>query len=148
MKRKEEMIRQEAMEYAYRIVKNEGIEALASRCRRNAETYVPSRLEEGPLEEFVQRTKSTCMFTFMAAMIFTLHTKFGYGQQRMERILGEFVELSDSLYFKWLTFEDVVRCIKEETGVDLSPYMPLAYKTMTELDEQIEREGDNFQPGV
>ena len=142
MKRKEEVIRQEAMEYAYRIVKEQGIEALEQRCRRNANTYIPSRLEQGQVEEFVNRTKNTCLFTFLSTMLFTLHNKFGFGRIRLTRILNEFVELSDAIYYEWLTFNDVVECLKEETGVDLGPYMPGTHAVLKQLDKQIEEEAN------
>ena len=136
------------MEYAYRIAKTEGLEALAARCRRNAETFIPSQIDDSQAKEFVQRAKEACVFTILTEMIYVLHVKFGYGEKRLSKVMSEFIELSDSVYYKWLTFADIATCIKDETGIDLTPYMPMAYKVEMELDKKVMANEGNYQPGT
>lgn len=147
MKRKEEVIRQQAFDQALRIVKNEGIEALETRCTRNAETFVPVQLDQKAVDEFVQRCKTATTFTYMAMMLYVLHEKEGFGKVRMSRVMEEFIEVSDSVYYKYLTFNDIVKYLKEECSVDIEPYMPAAYKVIATLEDKVENGGSQLQPG-
>lgn len=147
MKRKEEMIRQQAFDQALRIVTEGGIEALKARCTRNALTYIPSHVDDKGVEEFVQRAKTAAVFTQMATMLYVLHEKEGFGKVRMSRVMEEFIEVSDSIYYKYLTFNDIVTYLKEECGVDIEPYMPAAYKVITTMEDKVENGGSQLQPG-
>lgn len=147
MKRKEEVIRQQTFDQALRIVKTEGIEALEARCTRNAQTYVPVQLDNKAVDEFVQRCKTATTFTFMSMMLYVLHEREGFGNKRLSRVMDEFIETADSIYYKYVTFNDIVEYIRDECGVDLEPYMPAAYKVITELEDKVENGGSQLQPG-
>lgn len=135
------------MDYACNIAVNQGIDALKERCRRNADTYVPCFVDDQVVKEFTERAKHSCMFTEMALFMYCLHDKFGWGQKRLQELLDEFVKMSDVIWYKWLDFKDITKAIREETGIDLSPYMPLAFKASMEIDKVIEEDTDGYQPG-
>lgn len=144
--KKEERIRQEAMDYAYKIAKTEGLEALEKRCRRNAETYAPSGLTDAVNEYYLKQCKESAVFTFLSSTLMVLHDKLDISEEQLGVFVKEFIELSDAIYYKWLTFKDIVETLKEEANIDISEYAPLAYAINNKIDERLEHE--NYQPGT
>lgn len=58
--------------------------------------------------------------TFVMAVLFTvLHDKEGYGKKRLKRVLDEFCGLSESLAGKYVSVNDLLETLKEETGINL-----------------------------
>lgn len=56
---------------------------------------------------------------FMAMFALVLHDDFGFGKQRLGRVLGRVYELSDAIEHGYLTLDDILRTLKEEHGIEL-----------------------------
>ena len=147
-KRKYETARQQAFDQALRIVEKDGIEALRARCTRNATTTIPSHIDDAGIDNFLQTTKETATFTMLALTLYTLHEKYAFQQKKLQQFLDSFMETANAIYFKWLVFNDIVTYLKDEENIDLTPYMPDAYKAIQKLNDQAAREGkSSLQPG-
>ena len=55
--------------------------------------------------------------TTMAAMV--LHDEFGFGQKRLERFIRRFTLKSECLMGGFVTWQDYLDIIRQETGLDL-----------------------------
>jgi hypothetical protein len=51
--------------------------------------------------------------------VMVLHDKFGFGAKRLERLTDEVLELYDSYNKGFLTLDDIMNTLKEETGLEL-----------------------------
>jgi len=51
--------------------------------------------------------------------VLTMRDKFGFGPKRLERLTDEVLELYDSFNKGYLTLDDILETIKEETGLEL-----------------------------
>lgn len=131
---KVEQARRDAMDYAYRLVKKEGIEALEKRVDRNRKTIAPAFVSEKAIEDFTIEVKANCVITFTCAMAMILRDKYGFGNKRMSEFITYFYDICESIDGSWLTFNDIIETIKEETGVDLSKYKDEAV-TILEANE-------------
>lgn len=49
-----------------------------------------------------------------------LRDKFGFGKIRLERFTDETLDLFDSFNKGYITFEDCLNCLQEETGISIA----------------------------
>lgn len=68
-------------------------------------------------------------------MAMILRDKYGFGNKRMSEFAAHFYKLCESIDGSWLTFNNIIETIKEETGVDLSKYKDEAV-TILETNEK------------
>jgi len=54
-----------------------------------------------------------------AAFMVVLHDKFGFGRQRMQRVIQEVNSTFDSIVAGYISIEDVEQTVLEEFGIDL-----------------------------
>lgn len=55
----------------------------------------------------------------MAVPLIVLRDEFGFGAKRLEKFIDATHELYDSIDQKYLNLDDIVKTIKEETGVEI-----------------------------
>lgn len=55
----------------------------------------------------------------LAVPMMILRDNFGFGKKRLLEFYNEFLELYDSVDKDYLDLEDIVKTIKEETGVEI-----------------------------
>ena len=48
-----------------------------------------------------------------------MRDKHGYGKKRMEQYVDDILDYWDSFNKGYISFEDCVKCLKEEMGIDL-----------------------------
>lgn len=137
---KEEQARRDAMDYAYRLVMERGIKALEERTDRNRKTFAPAFLSDAKLHEFEHYVKQNCIISFTCMMAMVLRDKYGFGKKRMAEYAVYFHDMCDSISENWLTYNDIITTIREETGVDLVPFKQSA---STILEEQEKRFADS-----
>lgn len=126
------------MEYALRLVENEGIEALRKRVSRNEKSFTPAFVSETARQEFCVDVKKNCIYSFTCIMAMVLRDEFGFGTTRMTRYAKKFYDLCDSVADHWLTYNDIVKTIMEETNVDLSPFGDGAKMFLNGVQETLE----------
>lgn len=116
---KEEQARRAGMAYALKIAKEQGIEELEKELYRRNVSFAPLALPRKELDEFTMRVKENVIDTVVALSSYILHDKFGYGEKRLERFIQWFNYFADSICNDWFTWDDLMKVIKEETGVEL-----------------------------
>ena len=55
--------------------------------------------------------------------LLVLRDKFGFGKKRLKRFSEEYLEVIDAYNKDYLDFDDVVKMIEEETGIDYSDFI-------------------------
>lgn len=117
---REEIARRQGMEYALKIAKEKGLEGLEQEIKQRGRTVVPCLLPKKELDEFTLKVKKNATGVVTALSEMVLRDKFGFGTTRMNRFKDYINELADSIEKDYLTVEDVISTIREETGIDLN----------------------------
>lgn len=55
--------------------------------------------------------------------LLVLRDKFGFGKKRLKRFSEEYLEVIDAYNKDYLDFDDVVKMMEEETGIDYSNFI-------------------------
>ena len=108
---REEIARRQGMEYALKIAKEKGIEGLEQEIKRRGRTVAPCLVPQKEMDEFTLKVKQNATGV--------VRDKFGFGTTRMNRFKDYINELADSIEKDYLTVDDVISTIRDETGIDL-----------------------------
>lgn len=112
--------RNEGMQFALRIAKEGGIEALEKEAKFRQVTNLPSDVKmESARKAFTQIRENTADLV-MAMTLATLRDEFGFGAKRLQRYIERFEGKMDCINEDYVTWVDIVDNIEEETGVKLS----------------------------
>lgn len=112
--------RNEGMQFALRIAKEGGIEALEKEAKFRQVTNLPSDIKmESARKAFTQIRENTADLV-MAMTLATLRDEFGFGAKRLQRYIERFEGKMDCINEDYVTWMDIVDNIEEETGVKLS----------------------------
>ena len=112
--------RNEGMQFALRIAKEGGIEALEKEAKFRQVTNLPSDVKmESARKAFTQIRENTADLV-MAMTLATLRDEFGFGTKRLQRYIERFEGKMDCINEDYVTWVDIVDNIEEETGVKLS----------------------------
>lgn len=112
--------RNEGMQFALRIAKEGGIEALEKEAKFRQVTNLPSDVKmESARKAFTQIRENTADLV-MAMTLATLRDEFGFGAKRLQRYIERFEGKMDCINDDYVTWVDIVDNIEEETGVKLS----------------------------
>lgn len=117
---REETARRQGMEYALRVAKEKGIEGLEAEIKRRGRTFAPCLIPQKEMDEFTMNVKRHTIGVITALSEMVLRDKFGFGATRLNRFKDYMNDLADSIDKDYLTVDDVINVIKEETGVDLT----------------------------
>ena len=135
---KVEQARRDGMDYAYRLMKEQGIEALEKRVDRNRKTFAPAFVNESSLHEFEDYVKHNCIITFMCITAMLMRDKYGFGNKRMAEFSLSFHNLADSIDRDYLTYNDILKTIKDETGVDLIQFKDQGKTILDETEKRLQ----------
>lgn len=81
---------------------------------RSYSGYIRQGYEQGRKDSIEKATEFS-----MAVPIMVLRDEFGFGQQRIMKFAAAFKELYESIDEKYLDLQDILKTIKEETGVEI-----------------------------
>lgn len=116
---KEHLIRLQGMEYALDIAKEKGIEALEKEIRKRSKCYVPLSISQDELNEFCDKVKVNTFKNALILMMVTMRDEFGYGEDRLTRMMERFWKKADCLNEDYTTWDDQTQILAEEVGIDL-----------------------------
>lgn len=120
MKNKEMEYFRAGMERAYRILKEEGQEALDKEMRFRNITKVNSRLTAKEIDTGIDEIKRLTIETVMTMALGVLYSEFGFGEKRLKRFRDVFMEATESLNSGIVTWADICFNIEDLTGVRMS----------------------------
>lgn len=91
--------------------------------RRKAGNRKPININKAQLqrakEEATQKAVDTLLIEVMCISIWALHNRFKWGPVRLQRFLDEFFETEKDLEDGRISFEDIKKAVKEETGLSI-----------------------------
>lgn len=119
MKNKEMEYFRAGMERAYRIMKDDGPEALEQEMKFRNITRVNSRLTAKEIDTGIDDIKRITIETVLTMAAGVLYSEFGFGKKRIERFRDVFMEATDSLNKGIVTWADICYNIEDLTGVHL-----------------------------
>lgn len=78
------------------------------------ENYIKQGYEKGRKESIEKASQYS-----MAVPIMVLRDEFGFGKQRIDKFINEFMKLYDAIQEGYLDIKDIVKTINEETNVKI-----------------------------
>lgn len=119
MSRKEDKARLAGMEYAYRQIKEHGLEYFEKELKNRGAWNISIPITNADIETASRAIREQTFDTMLCMSLLTLRDEFDFGKQRLERFLGRFEEKSHALEGGELLWEDYCQVIKDECGIDL-----------------------------
>lgn len=114
---KEELARYEGANWILDMVKEKGIEAaeqdLAMRNARN----IPLKVKESDLHKFEASEKANTIKSMLLISIYCMHDEFGFENEELNRFIKLFNSRSASLVKEYVSWKDIQKTMKEETGI-------------------------------
>lgn len=117
---KEEAARRSGMAYALKVAKEKGVKGLEAEIKSRGGSFAPCTIPKKEMDLFLGKVKENTVGTALAMSEYILRNKFGFGSVRMSRFKDYMNDLADSIVRDYLTVDDIVENLKEETGIDLS----------------------------
>lgn len=111
---KEEIGRREGMAYAYKLVKEKGIEALEEDLRMRNIYNIPIRVTKDDLKKVDERLIS---FILLETLV-TLRDYFGFGRQRALKFKDCFEKKCQLIAEDWTNWADQAWIVATELGID------------------------------
>ena len=106
------------MEYACRMAKEKGIDALVEECKFRKKTGIPISVERKKCDEAIERIKMNTIDTIRILSLAVLRDEFGFGKDRLKRFAERFENKTECLVDEYVNWEDIIENIKEETGLE------------------------------
>lgn len=116
---REEKARLNGMEYALKIAKEQGIDALAEDIKRRGGHGIPVGLDRQAEREFVDRVKMNILDTVLVLSCATLQDEFGFGKKRTQKFIDRFNFKANCLSDDYVLWEEIQEGLKDELGIDL-----------------------------
>ncbi|SHM77376.1 hypothetical protein SAMN02746066_03262 [Anaerosporobacter mobilis DSM 15930] len=108
------------MDYACKIAKEKGTDALVEECKFRKKTGIPITVERKKCDEAIERIKMNTIDTIRILSLCVLRDEFGFGKDRLKRFAERFEKKTDCLVDEFVNWEDIIENIKEETGLEES----------------------------
>lgn len=88
--------------------------------KKKVPTYVMNTQQIKTLKEDVAKEAMERAFILMLGIpVMALHDQFGFGRKRIEKFADAVLELYDSFEKGYVSLEDLIQTILEETGVKI-----------------------------
>lgn len=112
--------RTDGMEYALRIVKEKGIEALEKEVKVRTWSGISLRITAEEINEASEKIKHMVLDTMTIMTVLTLHDEFGFGRKRIQQFLDRFTLKAECILEDYATWQDYQGIIRKELGFDLN----------------------------
>lgn len=114
-----EEARREGMAYALKIAKTKGIEGLEEECKFRGAMKMPLALPKNAIDECTLKIKENTIDSILILSAITLRDQFGFGAKRISQYIERFNEKADCLMSDYTTWEEQIKILKDECGLDL-----------------------------
>ena len=115
-----EAARREGMAYAYKIVKENGIDRLEQEIRYRNISKAPIGVEKETIDLFTNKCKRAIFSSMTCLVLMILRDEYGFGKVRGERFLEQFQNKAECLLKDFASWEDFRDTIKEEMNIDIA----------------------------
>ena len=117
---KEEQWRREGMAYALKVAREKGIEGLEAEIKYRNISLVPIAVSKEKMDECVNNIKLNTIDTMLLLSASTLRDEFGFGKERLSRVIERFNYKAECLVDGFCTWDDQKATLAEECGIELS----------------------------
>lgn len=111
--------REDGLLMALEIVKKEGIEALEKEIEFRNITGIRTALARKDIDKATIKIKEHTVDTVTILSVATLHDEFGFGAQRCSRFIGRFNKKAECIMDDMASWNDYVKVIKKELGIEM-----------------------------
>lgn len=112
--------RADGLDLAFRIVREDGIEALEKEIKFRGATGIHTSLAKKDVERSVELIKNKMVDMFSIIGIAALHDLYGFGETRCTRWMKKVEEAASYLSNDLATWDDYISEIKTQIGIDIN----------------------------
>ena len=109
----------QGLAYALKIVREGGVEALEKEIKMRGITNIPITVPKSVIDKAIKNIKNQTCDTFCILMCCVLRDEFGFGHDRLQRVIDRFNLKAECLADEYVTWEDYIQAMKEEVGLDM-----------------------------
>lgn len=117
---KEDEWRISGMQYALKIAKKDGIEALEKEINFRCRYEVPLGVSQKTINKFTDNVKANMFDTMKIMVSSTLRDEFDFGTKRLQRFIQRFEQKCECMIKDYCSWQDQIDSLKEETGLEMS----------------------------
>lgn len=117
---KEEIARAQGMDYALRIAKKDGIEALEEEIKKRGITGISANVSHKEMEKATENMRNMMFDTMLCFTIGILHDKYGFGAKRAQEFKETFLEGTKLLTGDVIQWEGIIERIESELNMKVS----------------------------
>ncbi len=121
--KKDEQLRREGMAYALRVAKESGIEGLEKELERRNATEIPLRITKAQMQQYSENVKENVVNHILLLSLVTLRDEFEFGAKRLKQFEERFMDKASCIVGDWTTWEEQVKVLAEEVGIEYVEYM-------------------------
>lgn len=117
--------RMQGILYAYKLAKEQGLEALEKDIRMRGFFQTPLTLGKAERENFILNVSTNLYATTLSVVCMVLHDQLGFGKKRLHRFKKHFDEVSEAVFDfdkvgqHYVTLEDYAVYLNETYGLGL-----------------------------
>lgn len=112
--------RNEGMEYALKIVKSGGIEALENECKFRSVTNLPTQITRKYADKMIEKIKLNTIDTLLIMSLYVLRDEYEFGNKRLLKFKERFMSKTECLIEDYVNWDDIRQALEEEIGISLS----------------------------
>ena len=117
---KEDEWRISGMQYALKIAKKDGIEALEKEINFRCRYEIPLDVSQKTINKFTDNVKANMFDTMKIMVSSTLRDEFDFGAKRLQRFIQRFEQKCECMIKDYCSWQDQIDSLKEETGLEMS----------------------------
>ena len=121
--KKDEQLRREGMSYALRVAKKNGVEGLENELHRRNASEVPLRITKAQMQQYSESVKENVVNHILLLSLVTLRDEFEFGARRLKQFQERFTDKASCIAGDWTTWEEQVKVLAEEVGIEYVEYM-------------------------
>lgn len=111
---KEEEARRAGMGYAFKIAKEQGIDALEEEIKFRRIIKAPLSVPRSEIDRFCQEVKTNCVKTFKVLMVITLLDELELDKDKLLRVLRRFEMKAECICDEITTWQDQLEILEDE----------------------------------
>lgn len=111
--------RLDGMEYALRLAKEKGIDGLEKEVRFRSQRQIDLKMSAEDIDRNINTIKELTIQTVLTQSIMVLRDEFDFGTKRLTRFRDRFMSKTEALCEGIITWEDQLRQIEIETGLQI-----------------------------
>jgi len=119
MGRREDDARLAGMMYAYKQIKEHGLDYFKKELQNRGAYHIAVAISNADLTAASKAIREQTYDTMLVMSLLTLHDEFDFGTKRLERFMGRFEIKTNALATGNLQWEDYTGILRDECGINI-----------------------------